>query len=382
MRFSESDYCRGWLDQFDAIDALIAKSVIDSMWFVSAREVELALWENIRSTIGSSTTKKVALYPVSNKKPGHFGSEHKIGYLLEALKECLPTGGTVNPTESDLLSGNYSHVFIVEDIAGSGGTLHDFCKSFITPKLRSRLSSKSKRLELHISCYCAYDHAIKRTLSASKSLRADHFHTCIRLNKNHSYFSETQIDFLTRIRKQTEKKFPPLGYKRTGCPVVFEYSCPNNTPAILHHNGPVYRALFPNKKIPAPARPFFDEVNRTPIFNLLTRLGVDNLQKISELNIKRKNDFADFTAYLKLFSRGVDFNRFQRYLIHTTDKINETRERLLELGLIDTNNRISLFGKDILKKITKKPFDPPKNTAQKKTIYIPQIINKISRGNQ
>lgn len=382
MRFSESAYCQEWLKQFDPKDTLTAKSVLDSMWFISTREVCRALWENIESVLQAATTKRIALFPVSNKEPGEFGSEHQIGYLLEHLKEFIPEGCSVNPTERELLSGDYSHIFLVEDITGSGRTLHSFCKKFITPKLRSRFSSKSKTLELHISCFCAYEHAIKYVLSASKTLNAERFHACIELKKGRPYFSEVQKDFLVRARKGTSRKFPPLGYKETGCPVVFEHSCPNNTPAILHHNGADYRALFPNKKIPPSARELFTEVNRTPVFNLLTTLGIKNLQGISALNLRSKEDFYNFTTYLKLFSRGVKISNFQRYLVHTTQQIRETHDRLLRLGLIQSNDQISSLGKDMLKKIVKSSPDPAATRLPQLSIYIPQATNKIRRGDQ
>ncbi|MCU0796792.1 MAG: hypothetical protein MUF31_12760 [Akkermansiaceae bacterium] len=380
MRFSDSEYCCNWLKQFEPRDTLIAKSVIDSMWFVSAREVEVALWKNIESTISSESATKVAFYTVSNKEPGRYGSEHKIGYMLEHVMQFCTVPSSINPSEGELISGNYSHIILVEDILGSGGTLHDFCDAFLTPKLRSRISSK--RLTFHISCFCAYEHAIEHALSASKALKYENFHSCIRLNKSHTYFSEVQVDFFHRTKKMTNRGFPPLGFRNTGCPVVFEYSCPNNTPALLHKDGPAYRALFPQKKVPAEARELFNAVNRTPIFNLLTQLGVSNLEKISNLNIRSKNDFANFTAYLKLCSRGISVSNFQKYLIHESDTISQTISRLVDLGLVTENGSVSQFGRDLLKRLSSS-VEPKLDLALKpQKIYIPTKINRISRGDQ
>lgn len=379
MRFSDSEYCLEWLSQFEPKDSLIAKSVIDSMWFVSAREVEVALWENIKSVISAESATKVAFYTASNKKHGRFGSEHKIGYLLEHVRQFSNVDCSINPTEQELLTGNYSHIVLVEDITASGGTLHTFLKEFITPKLRSRISSG--RLELHISCFCAYEHAIEHALSASKSLKPENFHACIRLNKKHPYFNEIQVDFFFRSKTMTFKGIPPLGFRNTGCPVVFEYSCPNNTPAILHKDGPAYKALFPNKKIPAETRPLFNEINRTPIFNLLTGLGMKDLRRVSELTSKG-GDLAGLIPYLKLFSRGIRPSEFQKYLIHDCAAIEEKIARLIELGLVQPNNRISRFGSDMLKKISEVRAGIPSKVLKTQGIYIPTKINKISREDQ
>lgn len=382
MRFSDSKYCLDWLEQFDSKDTLIAKTVIDSMWFVSSREVDIALWKNIDSVLGK--TKKsstiIALYTTSNKKDGSFGSEHKVGYLLEHFKEFCPFICIINPPEHEVISGGFSHIVIVEDIVGSGQTLYDFCKKIITPKIKSKLSTK--KIELHISCFCAYAHAIRKVLTVSKSLNAENFHACICLSSERSYFNEEQLDFLHRARSRTSKKFPPLGFRKTGCPVIFEYSCPNNTPAILHDNGLEYMALFPKRKIPSEVRPLFNDVNRVPAYNLLTSSGGRQLGEVLDLYPRDKSDISNFVIYLRLISKGVDPKNLQKYTIHSSDDIQAIMDRLRLLGLLQPDGEISKFGEDLLKKMAAAKPRMKRLESEKIGIYIPDAINNIRRGDQ
>ena len=133
-----------WLSQFNKADGLIAAQLIKSLKLVSSSKAEMGI-RNLIEVILKKTTGSIALLPISKNEPGKFGSEARIGHILESLQKQYPKRIFINPSVPEMRLQKIKHMILVDDIIGSGTRIRDYWKTIGTSE-KSWLSYKICKL--------------------------------------------------------------------------------------------------------------------------------------------------------------------------------------------------------------------------------------------
>lgn len=276
-----------WLTNFDnAGDQAVARSLLDQLKLVSAREFETQLTKQL-SKLQAKLGERIAVYPVRTPQPNgvignrqfygsvvdssaasrdanrrrQYGSEDRVGHTLQKLQAAtkLPSGSSLiecEPTITQLKTQGIKHVVLVDDVSGSGERILKYWKKEMPKSIKSLLSLK--KLNLWIVLYAitpAARHAIQVALPHFPI--EENLLSALPPSDFNRLLTPKMVDLCDEYPRNT-RVAGPLGYKNIFCPIVFEHGCPNNVPPIFWLQVKNWRPLFPGQWVPEALREYFD----------------------------------------------------------------------------------------------------------------------------
>jgi hypothetical protein len=335
LRLSESEQGRAWLGQFESADLPLARRFLDDLIIVTPQAFSVGIRELIRSIVVSEP-RAVAMYPIWEVAKRPVGPSESLFPLPPQSTSDVPqeplmkgdaashasiewsTGG--NPMIPDPLGGiagsvgslihvisdlhkefgskaldrpalhvlkatKCQRIVLVDDFIGSGDRAVAYLEAFYRhPTIKSWCSYPGLRIT--IVCYAASasglgnlrEYRRHRDFSRSHPVEAQFLQG---MHDGRSFWSDVErLSVVTLCRKyapKTSRPRLPLGYADACSMIAFPYAVPNTTPAILWAGSHRWRALFPNRAVPAPLLAQFDRVERDPgnerLSETLTRIG-------------------------------------------------------------------------------------------------------------
>lgn len=385
--FSESQLVTGWLDQFDAGDKEVARQLCRRLRLVSHREFEDGLRHALTSVLNNSGAKRVAAIPVTEAPPyqdpnnpekrrrSQADSSNRIGQLLTNMERATNGKLYANPTVESMRAERIRHIVLVDDHIGTGNRLCDFWKERMHASIKSWLSRKWTKLWL--VTFSASQGGLFKARGAIRALHADQIITATPavwnggLNKAELYVAE-------KYGRRTRKASAAYGYGSSATLIVFEHSCPNNSPVMFWEGGRNWRPLFPNRGIPSQLTKYFGETTTAFSAEVLWTAGQFRLA-ISLID-DIESGTRDLPTWRLLSLIGLISKRptvttgeLQANLRMTIETFEDTWTRCLQLQLIDNIGQITPFGRDVLRikrlEIPKK--DNPRKLVGARRPYYP-----------
>jgi len=165
-----------------------------------------------------------------------------------------------------------------------------------------------------------------------------------------------------------------LGYGNLLSPVVFQYGCPNNAPGIFWSKGKRgknrWQPLFPERSVATELYPLFNvDMTDETTPEELWMVGHHDLALEVIDDIDNYHGGHQLMMMLGFLDKGKEINKIRTVLILTEAEFTEKMEELVKYGLISSDNKITQFGKDILKRGKKTKKNRKDNSGEYKNFY-------------
>ena len=240
-----------WIRLFRPQHQPIARLMLQSLKLVSSSEFETAIAKNI-ATIHRSTGGPIAVFAVNKAfalarrkeelglKPDPsdkviISSAGRTGSILTGVKRHLGNRILYNPTLDAMRKEKVKHVVLVDDLIGTGKSICDFWNAWAWRSLKSWLSSQ--HCKLWIAAYAGHQEGLGRIKKRVTYLDDDHIHLNIALLRQDRLWRPLIKELCVEYAPLTAKPGVALGFGDVMSPIVFQYGCPNNAPAILWARG-------------------------------------------------------------------------------------------------------------------------------------------------
>jgi hypothetical protein len=349
-----------WLRQFDDQDAPLARMVLRSLKLVSYDEFQSAIRDLLMS-LHNKDKRRTALFPLrkpqsrsieKKEKRFHYTSAEGIGYFLSSLERAYPKEFIVSPTISSMRAEKTNLIVFVDDIIGSGRRLLDYWRKSMNPSLKSWLSYKKCRL--FVATYAAHPSGLLRIEQNIK-----YFHEnkslsfCLKLPKRPLAWDDDVEELCAWYSKRTKKSGIPLGFGAAMTPIVFQHGCPNTAPVILWASGDNWEGLFPNRAVLPELYECFAEHQGTDSAEVLWssgqyRLGLKILEAMETMSLNSLQ--LEMLTVLGLLLRGLKREKISDWALLAKSRIETIFKICRKAGLIDTADRVTSFGRDIVER--------------------------------
>ncbi|MBF4442939.1 hypothetical protein, partial [Vibrio anguillarum] len=155
------------------------------------------------------------------------------------------------------------------------------------------------------------------------------------------------------------------GYGQNCSPIVYQYGCPNNAPAILWANGKPNKkngisfgrwdALFSERSIDTSLYPLFEEKFSFESYpELLWTAGQYKLALEFCEAVDSDEKTKLYILILALSSKKYSRSKINEILIPVQDRAEQAIKKLIQYGLLNDDMRLTMFGKDVLESNRKK----------------------------
>lgn len=382
---------KSWLSQFKGGDALLAKSLLNSLTLVSVTKFETGLIKSIEK-IGITAKGKIALFPIKKNKPRNYdelktkrdqhGSEGRIAHLLTNQERKNPRKYIATPTVECMKAEKVSDIVLVDDILGSGKRVVTSWKNSINQDYQKQKTVNSwlsyKKVKLWVVSYAAYTSAMKFAVQSIAPLNKNRIIVSLKLSAKSTLWNDRFRDICVNYGTLTNKSGAALGYGFLRCTLIFQHGCPNNCPAILWANGKNWNGIFPNRSISHSFYPCFDNPSCNEGIESLFNAGQQQLalNLLDSFENKGKvKDSLNILVILGLLSKRIKDHNLSTYTSFNNDEIELIIDTCVKSGLIKKDLKLTDLGKEILQKYSSTKINHEMNeTIHKKdkdSFYVP-----------
>ncbi|AAR34738.1 hypothetical protein KVP06_06815 [Geobacter sulfurreducens] len=347
---------REWLSQFSEADIPIAISMLRSLNLVSHNAFSAGIENSIKTIVKKHG--KAAVFPVKRalvkKVPGKdyrhlYQSADAIGYLLTNLERSMPRSISVEPTHASMKAEKVKHIVFIDDLIGTGKRVNSFWQEWANKSYKSWLSFRY--CELYILSYAASRSGIEYLLNEIPYLKPENILTSISLPRVSPLANDEMKRICNYYGEKTAKSVVKFGYGNQMLNVIFQHACPNNAPSILWSPGKQWKALFPNRSIPASFHKVFGGTFPFKIADSLwdihqPRLALEILDRLESGRIQRET--VELLTVLGFLARGVGLIRIYECTLLEKSRVDEAILILKQVGLVTKNFEITSFGKEVL----------------------------------
>ncbi|MBF4343619.1 hypothetical protein EAY39_23330, partial [Vibrio anguillarum] len=269
-----------WIEQFELVDRYAAELLLQSLNYVSFADFEKSIQEQVEDIVKNvqrDSKTCVAVFPVSKNLQNKFNenkelksandSSGRIGHTLKNLERKLDKKIEISPRISSMSQNKVRHIIYVDDFIGSGTRFIKFWRKDVSKSVKSWVSGGY--CKIWVVCHTVHSEGSKKIIKNVKAIEAE------RILSKHHVSSSSLLDndvikqLLMKYAPRTNKPDAALGYGQNCSPIVYQYGCPNNAPAILWANGKPNKkngisfgrwdALFSERSIDTSLYPLFEE---------------------------------------------------------------------------------------------------------------------------
>jgi hypothetical protein len=425
LLLSEQPMAKEWLCQFDARSVHAARMLLEFLKLVPTDEMERSLTSQLIA-LCDKTEGRIAVFPVDKDKalqnrrarfernkwlkkiapqlgedskiediaaaltiPPHqrtrYTSAGRIGHVLESTKGLLPRRISVAPTLESMRAERVKEIVLVDDLIGSGKSISDYWKCFACPTILSWLSRKNCRIWL--IAYAGHEEGIRRIESAVKFLSQPTIRIDLRLPAAKTLWPKAIVGLVREYGELTGRVGASCGFGNVMSPVVFQYRCPNSTPAILWDSSTHgWKGIFPNRTVPEEIQSCFrtttSEGRHAELLwsSAQYKLALAYLE--SEPSRKKSEEHRLLMVVLGLLSRNISMERLSGLLLVGQAKLSEVLQLATELALITSDDRVTSFGADVLSRSRRTFITPPRLDVDKSDAwqyYFPHQFRGVRR---
>lgn len=353
-----------WLRQFKSADREVARQLLRQLRLVSEFEFDRDIQRLLAEILASVPEQNFALLSVTEppnkfqkwggrRTPG--ASSDRIKHLIENVARVHGERVSANPTIESMRAERIRNIVLVEDFVASGTRLEAFWKSEISKSVKSWISYGWTKIWL--VTYAALAEGLRVALHSIKGLDEVRIRTALDPKSSRLGLTPPMEDVCTRYGLAAESGGGGLGFKQGGATLIFQHGCPNNAPLVLWEDGKRFRALFPNRGIPADLQRFFGQSLTLERAELLWKWNqyklalslVDSIEQ-GQASLARW----ELVVALALSARHLawDDDWLAIRMRITLDQIRELRKVAYSLHLIDSSSHVlTIFGREMLESL-------------------------------
>jgi len=366
---SETEIAQDWIAQFDEEDKGTAKLILDSLIYVSNKDLHIGLSKLLKEYIDKHQNEYIALFAVkevvddtSYWEDGReqlsvtgrdgIGSEADISYFCRDISKT-ERYLLNHPSINIMRERKCRHIICLNDIIGSGEQVRKFCNWLYNHKtIKSWVSSKY--IDINICSYAGTDYGFRK-LKKNKIISEILINQYI--DYGISFWSQEERQKIENICYKysiyTTREYFPLGYKNMFTFLYFDHKCPNTSPAILWApSSKKWRSMFPTRP----------EIIIESNNYLLKRLVVKKI--LNYYNLTKSILFSHFSQDSKIMvlilncflqkRNKSNINRIISVMLGMPiTTINKYIEKLSDMKLIDVNNKVTKMGKSLIRSAKK-----------------------------
>lgn len=368
---------KAWIEQFDLVDRYAAELLLQSLNYVSFSEFEKSIQDQIEEVVErvqQNGKTCVAVFPVSKNLQNKFNenkevksvndSSGRIGHALKNLERKLAKKIEVSPRVSSMSQRKVRHIIYVDDFIGSGKRFVDFWRKDVSKSVKSWVSGGY--CKIWIVSHTVHSEGLSKIIKNIKSIDPERIIYKHHVRSSSLLNNDNLKKLMLKYSSRTNKPDAALGYSKNCSPVVFQYGCPNNAPAILWANGKPnnqkngialgrWDALFSERSIDTSLYPLFENNFSYDSYpELLWTAGQYKLALEFCESVDSDENTKLYILILALSSKKYSRSKIDEILIPVKDKSDQAIETLIQYGLLNDNMKLTIFGKDVLESNRKK----------------------------
>jgi hypothetical protein len=362
-----------WLSQFEVPDVYLAEHMLRRIRYVGFEEFEKWLQDSVRGLLDdiveSDGRVAVAIFPVSKpflnvhnkdkaeKQPND--SAGRVGHSLKNLERDLPDYVELTPRVESMRQRKVKHIILVDDFVGTGDRFTKSWREMVPPSIKSWCSRGW--CKVWFLAFAAHESGLKRIVRNVRPMSLQQIRVKVRIDRSFFHESADMRIVLGKYGAPLGTLRQVMGYGGLACPVVFQHGCPNNVPLIFwvrpsRASRVKWRPLFPDRSVSADVYPLFTEdLARQAVPEELWmaghfQLALNVLEKIAKYKDK---DSHYLLLILSLLAKGHAVDKIRNMMVLAVDEFNSLLADLRDGGLIDLDNVVTRFGRDVIARVAK-----------------------------
>ncbi len=348
---------------FEEVEEWLQKSlsnVIDEIIKSEGRKVQIAIFPVAKPFIHEFNKDKEVKPP--NDSAGRFA------HSLRNLERRFLGFVEVTPRDESMKARKVKHIIYVDDFVGTGNRFVKSWRSTVSKRIKSWCSHGW--CKIWVLSFAGHEGGLSHIVNQIRPIVRERIRVNLTIDKSFIRDSVDLVNLSYRYGERLNESKAQLGYGELLSPVVFQYGCPNNAPGIFWSKGKRWQPLFPKRSIAAEVyRLFRENMTDETTPEELWMVGHHNLaiEVINNINSYRGDH--QYVMILGFLDKGKDLIKIRRVLILTEEEFNKKITELVKYGLINSDNKITQFGKDILKRGTKTKIIKKDNSEEYKNFY-------------
>ena len=399
MRLDDSKVIGDWLEQFGLPDRYLAEHLLRRMRFVGFEEFEAWIQRSVNHLITQLSTgqrkEAIALFPVAKSslndhnrqkeaKPAN-DSAGRIAHALRNLERDLPKHVELTPRLESMRKRRVRHIVYVDDLIGTGNRFVTMWRNDVDRTVKAWCSRGW--CKIWFLAFAGHKEGINRITNKVRPVILERIRVNLAIDRSFILESQSLSSLLVRHGARVGRKTGAFGYGDLATPLLFQHGCPNNASELLWVVPPRRRArqnekwrpLFPNRRVPDDLYPLFRadlKLESTP-----EELWMARHYKAAVNLLDKLNDFRDnhnLLLVLGLVSNGKTIQYIKNVLVASEAEFTDTIQTLREGGLLDTDGRITGFGREVLARLAKSKRVRAKNDVEHKNFF-PSTFRGVQR---
>jgi len=389
MNIEEIPNVSEWLAQFDneLPDQYLARYLLKKIRYVSFEEMEAWLQHELQSVIDEILKSEgnkvpIAIFPVAKpfihefnqdkeEKPPN-DSSGRIAHSLKNLERRLPEYVEVTPRDDSMKERKVKHIIFVDDFIGTGDRFVKSWRSTVSRRVKSWCSHGWCKIWL--VSFAGHDGGLSHIVNQIRPVIKERVRINLRIKKSFIWANIELAKLSYRYGDRLNKSKARLGYGKLLSPVIFQYGCPNNAPGIFWSKGKRgkkrWKPLFPERSVATELYPLFNtDMSNETTPEELWMVGHHDLAVEIIDDINNYHGGHHLMMILGFLDKNKDINKIRSVLVLTDAELDEKMRQLLKHGLIDSDNKVTQFGKDILKRGKKTKRIQKDNNEEYKNFY-------------
>jgi hypothetical protein len=360
-----------WLAQFEVPDLYVVEHMLRRLRYVSFEELEAWLHESVKGLLEEIEKKNgrvaVAIFPVTKPSTHKFNKDKeqkptndsagRIAHSLKNIERDLPTLVELTPRLESMHQKKVKHIIFVDDFVGTGNRFSAFWKTRVSPSVKSWCSRGWCKIWL--ITFAAHRSGLNRVVREVRPLSLDQVRVNLTIDKSFFLEEESMRSVLLKYGSRLCRVQKAMGYGGLASPVIFQHGCPNNVPLIFWFRPSRasridWRPLFPNRSVTNDIFPLFGQdlaCEALPEELWLAghyHLALNVLEQISKYDASHQT-----MLVLGLLAKGYDITKVRNIMVLGQTEFDTLLNELKEGGLVDQNEVVTRFGRDVLTRAAK-----------------------------
>lgn len=367
MAIEEIPRVKQWLSQFDAAlpDQYLASYLLKKMRFVPFQEVEEWLQKSVEGLIEDIEKKEgkkapIAIFPVAKPFINKFNAEKekksandsagRISHALKNLERRLPKHVELTPRDDSMRARKVKHIIYVDDFIGTGDRFIKSWRNMVSARIKSWCSRGW--CKIWVLSFAAHKTGLNNIANQIRPIEKSRLMANLVVEKSFLAENKELVRLADSYGCKLKKYDARLGYGKLLSPIIFQHGCPNNVPAIFWSSGKSgWTPLFPERSVPSELYTLFSfDMTAETTAEELWMVGHYDLAVSIVNQIEQYGGDHQLVMILGFLEKKKDIERIRNVLVLTTKEMFEKLDNLCQHGLIDSDNKVTHFGVEILRR--------------------------------
>ncbi len=371
MNLKDIPQVESWLAQFEVPDLYVVEHMLRRLRYVGFEELEAWLHESVKGLLEeiekTDGRVAIAIFPVAKPFINKFNKDKeqkspsdsagRIAHSLKNIERDLPKFVELNPRVESMRKKKVKHIIFVDDFVGTGNRISDSWKTMVSPSVKSWCSRGWCKIWLIV--FAAHRSGLNNVVRKIRPLTLNQVRINLAIDKSFFLENESMQAVLKKYGTPLGGATQAMGYGGLASPVIFQYGCPNNVPLMFWFRPSrasriSWRPLFPNRSVSSDIYHLFGrDLAREALPEELWMAGHHRLALNALERISNYEESHQVTLVLGLLAKGHSIAKIRNIMVLGNAEFEDVLRELKEGGLVNQNDVVTRFGKDVLARAAK-----------------------------